>query len=541
MLLFSFKANSVHKLNILIQLLSFLLLLAAMTAIIVGLSLLKRARNHLRSFALLLLAMASWAFGYGMELASDNLSIMVWWIKVEYIGIALIPAFWLIFVLQFSGRRDLLTLPIQLIILFIPILTLLMVWTNSWHHWHYEKIELVNLSGIPLLSLTPGVWYNIHVLYFYLLMAAGIAVLYTAKSQSTLYQKQRTIITVAALIPWLFNMLYLTKFRPLVYLDITPFAFLLTLALIGFGLYRYRLLNLLPLARAKVIQAMQEGVIILDPSLRISDFNLAAEQHLQPAYVISMGNALSEEDELSRLFTQLLRTSDQEAEMTIELPDSKQRILTISLTCIYHQQEVEGYLLLIRNVTKEKLYIQQIADQTEELKALNQHKNKLFSILAHDLKGPVHRLNTLFDFLEEGTLSGTELNHVFKQLRRESSSTYLLLENLLYWSQHQFQGISINLSSFSFYEMIEALIQQESSRVQEKQLMLENKIEPNTLVYADINMTMIVMRNLLSNAIKFSLPKGQIMLKCTREEADVLVSVQDEGVGMNKEQLSRLF
>lgn len=524
-----------------VHILSFLLLLAAVTALTVGISLLKRTKNYLRSFALLLLAMASWAFGYGMELAADHLSAMLWWIKVEYIGIALIPAFWLFFALEFSGCRALLTLPNQIIILVIPILTLLLVWTNAWHHWHYEKTELVMLSGIPLLSLTTGIWYNIHLLYFYLLLAAGIAVLYTTKNQSTLYQKQRTIITAAALIPWLFNMLYLTRFRPLVYLDITPLAFVLTLALIGYGLYRYRLLDLLPLARAKVMQAMQEGVVILDPFLRISDYNLSAEQHLHPRFQISVGDSLTDTDDIFQLFRRLINSPDHEAEVTIELANFQQKILAFSLTCIYHQQEVEGYLLLIKNVTKERFYVQQIANQAEELKALNLHKDKLFSILAHDLKGPVHRLNTLFEFIEEGLLSDTELTQVIKKLQRESSSTYLLLENLLYWSQGQFQGMVVNQSAIDFYEMMETVIQQEFARLQEKNLILDNKIEPVTLVYVDINMTMIVMRNLLSNAIKFSLPHGRIILSCQQEDADVLVCIQDEGIGMDEQQLSKLF
>ncbi|MEX0945684.1 MAG: histidine kinase N-terminal 7TM domain-containing protein, partial [Balneolaceae bacterium] len=254
--------------------LSISLLIAGVIAVITTTAIFFRSGHAVRTFAILMVGVSVWALAYSMELAMTDLSHILFWIKVEYIGIALIPAFWLVFVLQFSGNDKYLNRQTIALIFAIPVLTLLFVWTNEWHHLHYETYELYESDGLYLLNFEPAAWYIIHTIIFYCYLIFGTLLLIQKYlSVKSLYKKQIRVVLLGTFIPWITNALYLMDFKPLEHLDLTPFMFVFTGMIISFGLLRFKLFEILPFAREKIIEEMKEGILILDEIYHVIDSN----------------------------------------------------------------------------------------------------------------------------------------------------------------------------------------------------------------------------------------------------------------------------
>ncbi len=533
-----------------IPLISVLLLISSMAASIVSVILFSRSEGYIHSFAALMIAVALWAFGYGMELSVKTLSSALWWIKLEYVGIALLPAIWLVFILKFSSLLPNIKPKVYAAICLVPTITLICAWTTPLHKLLYQEVSMVEEGGAFLLNIQPGIWYHVHTVYFYLSLVIGIGILYQNRQGGLLYRKQRKVITMAVGLPWLINMFYQSRFRPFDHLDLTPLAFLMTITLIGYGLYRYRLMNLLPLARNKVMQAMQEGVLILDHQLRVSDFNPAAMHMLEVQYSFSHGLQLNGSDPLS-LKVKAFKASNENdpgfkpsnQAVEIHVPDSNglYKWLSFSVSAIIHEGETEGYLVLIRDISKEKDYLDKLNQKSAEMEQLNEYKDQLFSIIAHDLKGPVGRLTGLLGLLGDNALTEEQIRPLFGQLRQESTDTYNMLENLLYWTRSQFKGMQTNPIDIKVTDILNTVVDNERMRLEEKSLKVELALEEDFQIFGDSDMMLIVFRNLLSNAIKFSQPLGSITFMGIVKETMVRISIADDGIGIDGEVLKNLF
>ncbi|HEX2867848.1 MAG TPA: PAS domain-containing sensor histidine kinase [Ignavibacteriales bacterium] len=179
----------------------------------------------------------------------------------------------------------------------------------------------------------------------------------------------------------------------------------------------------------------------------------------------------------------------------------------------------------------------------EELKALNAGKDKLFSIIAHDLKSPFTALlgfsEYMTNYLEE--LKPEEIKEFAGSIFKSASGVYKLIENLLEWSRLQLGRIDFQPQAFDFNELAREILQLYQANADKKKIVLEEEIEPHIRVFADKHMTETIMRNLISNAIKFTGQSGKVSLQVLRENENVMISVIDNGSGMDSLQISKLF
>lgn len=186
---------------------------------------------------------------------------------------------------------------------------------------------------------------------------------------------------------------------------------------------------------------------------------------------------------------------------------------------------------------------EQLIDSEIKLKELNASKDKFFSIIAHDLKSPFlsllgysEILSNEFDELSEG-----EKKESIQSIYQLSNNSYRLLENLLQWSRIQIGKIEFVKEPFNlFYELSPALMLL-TQTAKNKNITIENNIDRKVFVTADKNMLNTIIRNLVSNAIKFTNKGGKIVLTAVDEENLVRISVKDNGIGLEKEQISNLF
>ena len=199
----------------------------------------------------------------------------------------------------------------------------------------------------------------------------------------------------------------------------------------------------------------------------------------------------------------------------------------------YHEKKKANQLLQQKNNEIEK--------QAQQLRELNQLKDRLFSIIAHDLRGPLGSLITLINLTKEGYFTEEGFKDVVDELSKNVGYTSELLENLLNWAKSQMQGLNVKPSFCQLFSIVEDKFGLYREQVQAKGITLKNMLAPNDAAYADCSMIDLVLRNLIANAIKFCKQGDVITVFSIDFDGKLQVSVRDTGLGMSSENLHKLF
>jgi len=206
-------------------------------------------------------------------------------------------------------------------------------------------------------------------------------------------------------------------------------------------------------------------------------------------------------------------------------------------------EEKLQYARLINEQLKDKN--EQIAAQNEKLKELNTTKDRLFSIIGHDLKNPFTVLISISQMIKDQLdhLDNEDLKQSLNIINNASTQGFALLDNLLDWARSQTGEIKFDPVPVVLNEFVRDVLVQTGPSSEKKRVQICNKIGTAIVVKADRNMLQTILRNLISNAIKFSSPGGEVVIEAMFDETvgRTLVSVTDRGVGIPKENLVNLF
>lgn len=181
--------------------------------------------------------------------------------------------------------------------------------------------------------------------------------------------------------------------------------------------------------------------------------------------------------------------------------------------------------------------------QTEKAQNENDNKDKILSIIAHDLKNP---FNTILGFSELlltkfNSFSQDQVNEFLKYIHESAHHSYHLLSNLLNWSKMQQSGANKNLQVFALEPLISTISQLIHTSCISKNITIHQRIAKDIEVYADINMLSFVIRNVLTNAIKFSYKNSDIFIHASVVNKEVIIEIADEGIGMDNDTQLQLF
>lgn len=224
-------------------------------------------------FCYLFVAMSLYSFGYAMELSNTTLQYMLLWSRIQYIGIATIPALWIMSALVYSDLEGWLNRRKIALILIIPLITIVLHFTDDYHHLYYAAVTINNTGPFPLLAIDKGPWYYVQMVYaFLILVFSSILLLNKWLKVEKTYRHQTTIMLVGSLIPWVGQLVYLLGKSPW-NLDIIPFLFTISGLIFVWGVFKYGLLDLVPVARGRVFESMSDGVLVFDASNRLVDYN----------------------------------------------------------------------------------------------------------------------------------------------------------------------------------------------------------------------------------------------------------------------------
>lgn len=281
-------------------------------------------------------------------------------------------------------------------------------------------------------------------------------------------------------------------------------------------------------------------------SLRGYTVSEAMQHNLNETLTLKSAKIFS--DELERNALKFIKNPDAYGD-TINVNELQQYckngdVIWIETTTRYQfneNKEIE-VLGISRNIEKRKQTELALKNSEHNLLKLNEAKNKLFSIIGHDLRGPIGNAKNLLDLvISKKNISTADLLVYLKKLQKSTNSTYDLMENLLSWAQSQQNKVVFNPTTIALNKLVEPCILQLFELAKQKNITIHNQTTNEQLIYADNNMLAIIFRNLLTNAIKFTTPNKNIYVKAHSTNNEITISVKDEGVGIKPEIVEELF
>ncbi|MBK7230003.1 MAG: PAS domain-containing sensor histidine kinase [Ignavibacteriales bacterium] len=294
-----------------------------------------------------------------------------------------------------------------------------------------------------------------------------------------------------------------------------------------------------------IIKALPDVLFILSDDGKFTDVKTGnnSEFPISPSFIIGKNVW----DIFPHLIAEQLHQSVKEAYLTGQLRTYDFKMQQHNTEKHYEARIVKSHknevLMLLRDVTNQKQNETQILKIAEDLKQINDTKDKFVSIIAHDVRTPIVALigyaEILSNDIEE--LQKAEIKEFASSIVDISKQTIGLLTNLLEWSRLQTGRIEFHPTTVNAFNIAENTLALLTSNAEQKNISIVNKLGKETTVFADENMMQSIFNNLVTNAIKFTNKNGQIVVTSSRLQDMVRFSVKDNGVGMDEAQKAMLF
>jgi PAS domain S-box-containing protein len=314
-------------------------------------------RRHIpgvRSFIWLMVAVIEWTFFYMIQISTADPQIKIGWTKFYYIGIVLVPLFWLTFSLEYSRMSNLLTRRNFLLLAILPVTIILLIWTNDYHHIIWSSINVLQSSDGPFLKYNDAWGYQVHTAYSYSFVILGsfLLVRQALKGPAT-FESQAAMMILGAGFPFVANLIYTFWLKSIVSLDPTPFAMMVSGVFYAWGLFRLGLFDLLPVAGEVVLEGLQDGVMVLDRAGRVV--------YVNPAFVdysgISLKDAIGStaQEMLARwpeLVEEFRNTTETNTQISVQFGQDNTRRFELRISPLLdYNRHMVGRVFILRQVS----------------------------------------------------------------------------------------------------------------------------------------------------------------------------------------------
>jgi PAS domain S-box-containing protein len=533
-------------LSLQLNIFSFFLILAALAVAAISIMLIRREAMASRIFGFLLGVVGIWAFGYGMELMHDTLEEMLFWINIEYIGVGLIPALWFLFCVSYSGHDDWLTFGKIAAVSALPVMTVLMVWTNEYHYFHYSSVAVDTTSGpFPLLDFEEGPWYWIHTAYFYVLLLWGTyLLLQNYRSADQLFRSQTLTVLLGAMIPWAVNLMYLLGYKPFSHLDLTPFVFSLTGLVIAYGLLQFRLFDIIPVARDRLIENLPDGVMVIDDDDRVVYCN--------PAMISLISN--EKEGLVGRYYSDALKLFKFDQDLGII---EQQKVLNgkkkhagevhnfeITVTPIRESKGLKaGKILYFHNITT--LINNQRELETARLKAeeSDRLKTSFLANMSHEIRNPMNGIIGFAGFMKDENISTQERVRYAEIIEKNAQHLMNIINDIIDISKIESGHDQVKFENMSVSELMNDLSSFFYEQATKKGLSIHiasSVGRDSDYIITDPQKLRQILVNLINNAIKFT-DSGDVSVRARKSGNELIFSVRDSGIGISSKEISSIF
>ncbi len=505
----------------------------------------RRATASLALWVLLfLLVVLEWTLGYGWELLVTTLPLKILAAKVQYFGIISSPVIWFIFALWFTGREKWLTRPKVLLLMIIPLITLLLVWTNEWHGLIWTANRLHSFGSYSMMEMSFGLGFWIHTLYSYGVYVYGLILFGQSMIRSSqIYRGQAGLLFLGGITPFVGNALFISGSSPYPYLDITPILFSFTGAMTTWAIFRFRLLDILPVARDTIIESIGDGVLVMDIQGRVVDLNPAAQStlHCKPSKILGQPatEALSQWPSLVKYFR---NPSETTTEIVLEGFYYDLRILPLN----NRRSRPSGWLAVWRDITERKQAEAELQKAKEDAESANLAKSAFLTNMSHELRTPLNAILGYSEMLqgELQDIGQQEFSSDLKTIHTAGKHLLAIISDMLDLSKIEAGKMDLYLETFDLPYIVEEVVTTIQPLVKQNENILQVNC-PQDIGNVQTDMTKLrqVLFNLLSNAAKFT-QKGLITLTVSSSSPSapwIEFEVVDTGIGMTSEQIQHLF
>ncbi|MGE6630080.1 histidine kinase N-terminal 7TM domain-containing protein [Bacillus sp. NPDC077027] len=298
-------------------------------------------------------------FGHIFELLARTPEEIMFWVCFQYIGLPFIAPLSLMLVLQFTGLNEYVTKRRMILILFIPFLTTIMVFTNPFHSLFYRSLSIDTVDGFLLADFTISYWYIIHGVYtFGSSMLAILILLWFLRVTKKEYLKQIIILLIGLFLPIFTSFFYLLGLTPH-NIDPVPVVMLLTNSLYMWAIISFQLFRLSPIAMERVFEHLSEGVLILDRNHKLIDYNSAATAIIPDLSRDGIGRKVDEiwsDSPEDPAFTQWLRVPHDHSHFDLYWEREQPAYYHLTSSPLFSRRgEIEGRQIVISDVTEQRM------------------------------------------------------------------------------------------------------------------------------------------------------------------------------------------
>jgi len=336
-------------------------------------------------FCLLMVSLTFYIAGFGFELLNETKTGILFWLKIEYIGISTIPALCILLAIRLAGNDQWLKLWWIRAILIFPVITLLVYYTNDWHHLFYKSIgEITRNADLNYyeLEIKRAFWYYINIIYLNLALLASFILFARKLRKEMVERRQAWILLIGCLGPWVAHLIYqlgLSKG-----LDISPFGFLITAPLFAWGVFGNYMVFFLPKARVSVYQSFRDAVFIIDIEGRLIDFNLAA------------GNLFKglNDKSLGKLGKEIFEKYNQRIQVKFHIDNVKRSFIVTNASVNNRQNHRLGIIIVFHEITDQVFLLDNLRESEEKYRLI--FDNTPVGVIQYDVSGKITTCNDAF-------------------------------------------------------------------------------------------------------------------------------------------------
>ncbi len=529
-------------------LLFFVRLLSGLFALGLVISLWKKKKTEGVIFLILFEFSASiWALTDGFEHAATSLPLKILCSQIGYIGSSTTTIFFLLFTLAYTQAEKYIKPQVIGLLLLIPALTVLLVFTNSYHHLIWEKVNYYSLTNES--EYIYGKWFWPFMFYEYMVLLTAIIILLTGTFRFyKIYKIQLIYLIVASVLPLVTSIIYVFKLLD-IKADLTPIILIFSGILSAVGIYFQRMFDVLPVARRQTINNLSDGVIVVDMLDRIVDVNLAFGKIINAERDVLIGNHFKR---FSSLFIteRPEHSSDQEflTETTIRTNDGSKSFEVKYSPVTNSKNQLIGRIFLLHDISLRKRALDIAFESNTLLRNEIQEKERLIGDLdayartvAHDLKNPISGVIGLTEFIKED-IENQRQDQAFElldMLHEQGLKMLKIVDELLLLSRIRKEDIKLEVIDMQL--VVNEAVDRLSRQCLERKASYEfpdywPRILGNSQWLEEVWV------NLISNAIKYGGNPPRIVLGSERlESGDFRFSIQDNGNGLPAESVSKLF
>ncbi len=516
----------------------------SLLASVVVIMLIWRYRHAPGAPAMIALAIATmvWTLGFFIESNSATLEQQLFFNNIGYLGSMSVPVAWFVFALHYvSGNKPLARWQ-KIALCFFPLVCIVLVWSNPWHHLMWSNERLVASGPFIVTAKTYGPLFWAAVAYHYTLVAAGTIILMRRLFIGTsMYYKQAIALLVAVSLPLVWNDIYIFNLVPLPRKDLTPVMFAASGMAIAFGLMRFQFFRAVPMAHQFVIQQLSDGILVFDIFNRLVAANPAALRMAGVSREV-VARELKDVAHLSSLLEQVASAEFGRADLHFTASGTESFYEMEKVPMRDDKASGVGWLAIIRDITERK---RMEAERLERERKI-QNAARLASLgemaagIAHEINNPLTPIIGFAETIMKQDLPEnvrSDLRIIYDSARRTADVTRRLLT-----FARQNKPVR---SLCSINDIVSSTIQLRAYKLRVDNIKVTTELDAALPpITADAGQLQQVFLNLLLNA-EYEMSrshKGGNLLIRTEKAGDIIrVSVKDDGLGISRENMEKLF